>query len=124
MRVMTMTKLFVGLAVLGVAGYDTVACMADHTKTEDQAQDAAYAASENWVNTKNIYDAYDAAVASLKSENPQDVLNKQTFTIDPDGTVHLQVTRTAKTLVFSKIGFLKHYTVATEKGDDNAFDSN
>lgn len=119
-----MTKLLVALALVGVAGYDTVACMVDHTKTEDQAQDAAYAASENWVNTKNIYEAYDAAVASLKAENPQDQLIKTSFTIDPDGTVHLLVTRTTKTLVAGRIGFLKHFTVATEKGDDNAFDSN
>ena len=123
MRVMTLTRLFAAMAVLGVAGFDTFACMNDHVKTEDQAQDAAYAASQEWLNTKNIYDAYDAAVATLKSESPADKLIRSSFTIDPDGTVHLVVTRTAKTLVVGHIGFLKHYAVASEHGDDNAFDS-
>jgi hypothetical protein len=123
MRVMTVTKVVVAMAVLGVFGYDTVACMADHAKTEDNAQDAAYAASQSWLNTKNIYVAYAAAQTTLKTENPADQLIRSSFSIDPDGTAHLKVTRTAKTLVIGHIGFLKHYTVATEKGDANSFDS-
>lgn len=123
MRVMTLTRLFAAMAVLGVAGYDAFACMSDHVKTEDNAQDAAYAASQSWMNDKNIYDAYDAALAALKADNPDDRLIKASFTIDPDGTVHLKVVRTATTLVTGHIGFLKHYTVATENGDANAFDS-
>jgi hypothetical protein len=123
MAVMTVTKFVATMAVLGVAGYDTVACMADHAKTEDNAQDAAYSASQSWFNTKNIYDAYAAAQATLKAENPSDKLIRKSFAIDPDGTVHLLVTRTAKTLVFGHIGFLRHYTVATEHGDANSFDS-
>jgi hypothetical protein len=123
MAVMTVTKLVAAMAVLGVGGYDTVACMADHAKTEDQAQDAAYAASQSWLNTKNIYDAFAAAQATLKAENPDDKLIRSSFSIDPDGTAHLQVTRTADTLVIGHIGFLKHYTVATEHGDANSFDS-
>ena len=44
MRVMTITRLFAALAVLGVAGYDTVSCVEARVNTESQAQDAAYAA--------------------------------------------------------------------------------
>jgi hypothetical protein len=123
MQLMTMTKLVVALGIVGVGCYDTVACMADHTKTEDHAQDAAYAGSDNYITSKNIYSAYDAAVAALKAEAPDDTLIRSSFTVDSDGTVHLMVTRTAKTVVAGKIGFLKHLTVATEEGDANALDS-
>lgn len=120
MRVMTLARVLAALAVVGVGGYDTFACMSDHVKTEDNAQDAAYAASQAWLNTKNIYDAYNAAVTTLKTDNPDDHLVKSSFTVAPDSTVHFVVERTANTLVIQHIGFLKHYTVATESGDANA----
>ena len=42
-----------------------------------------------------------------------------TFSIDPDGTVHLVVRRQAKTLVFSHLGFMHHLLIAYEPGDAN-----
>jgi hypothetical protein len=123
MRVMTLTRLFAAMAIVGIAGYDTFSIMADHVKTEDQAQNAAFAASQTWLNTKNVYDAYNAAVDELKTENPADKLVRSSFVIDPDDTVHLVVTRTASTIVAGHIGFLKKYTIARESGDANAFSS-
>jgi hypothetical protein len=122
MRVVTITKLLVVMVILGVCGYDTFAIMATRVHTEDDAQNAAYAASSTWNSTKNINEAYQSAVAAVAGKPCEKVLT-QGFSIDPDGTAHLTVTCTAHTLVVDKIGPLKHWIYAAEHGDSNSQDS-
>lgn len=108
-------KLFAVLGVLGVFGYDGAAIMSAHVRGESSAQDAADAASQVWNKTHNVDQAYQAAQANV-ADKPETVLTK-TFSIDADGTVHLEIRRTAKTLVFAHIGALKKYTVTVQHGD-------
>lgn len=118
MGLVTITRLVVILAVIGVLGYDGFAIMSNHVGTENNAQNAAYAASQEWHTTPNINLAYQAAEQSVAGTGDQ--VLQQNFTIDTDGTVHLLVQHAAKTLVFGRIGPLKHLTVTTEHGDANS----
>jgi hypothetical protein len=117
-RLVTLSRLVVILAILGVIGYDGFSIMSSHVATENDAQTAAYAASQAWHNTPNIDLAYEAAVDSLAGKD--DTVLTQDFTVDPDGTVHLLVRHTAHTLVVQRIGALKHLGVTTEHGDANS----
>jgi hypothetical protein len=118
MRLITITRLVIVLAVVGVFGFDGFAIMANHVATENDAQTAAYAASQSWHNHPNLPMAYQAAVASVAG-NGETVLT-QDFTVDPDGTIHLLLRHTAHTVLFSHIGPLRHLTVTTEHGDANS----
>jgi hypothetical protein len=118
-RVVTMTRLLVILAIVGILGYDTFAVMSTHVSTENDAQNAAFAASQAWHNNPNIDQAYQAAVTELAS-NPAEKVQTTGFTIDPDGTAHLIVVRKAKTILFGHIGAMKNWVLATERGDANS----
>jgi hypothetical protein len=124
MRLVTMTRLVVILAIVGVLGYDTFACMSNRVSTENDAQNAAFAASQAWHNNQAnpglaIQQAYQAAVTEVANDKGETV-QQQGFTVDPDGTVHLVVTRTAKTILFGHLGFSKPWTVGNEHGDANS----
>jgi 2-phospho-L-lactate guanylyltransferase (CobY/MobA/RfbA family) len=119
MRLSTLGVTVVILGVVGLAGYDGFAIMSNNVSTENDAQDAAYAASQAWHNdNENLNLAYQAAVQSVAGKH--ETVLTQGFTVDADGTIHLLVRRTANTVVFSKIGPLKHLTIATEHGDANS----
>jgi hypothetical protein len=117
-RLATITWLVVVLAIIGVFGYDTVSVMTSRVAAEDDAQTAAYAASQEYHSTQNLDDAYQAAVTSIAGKG--DTVLTHHFVVDTDGTVHLLVRRPVRTLVFKRIGPLRKYTVALEHGDANS----
>lgn len=116
-RVGYVTKLAIALAILGVCGYDGVTLLVTHVATQTDAENAAEAASENWQSTHNITLAYQAAVQSAGTQDEKVLTCASCFSIDQDNTVHLELRRTAKTLLLSRIGFLKSYAVVTERGE-------
>jgi hypothetical protein len=118
-RVVTLTRLIVILAIIGVLGFDTFSVMSTHISAENDAQNAAFAASQAWHNNPNINQAYQAAVAELAS-NPSEKVLAAGFVVDPDGTVHLTVVRKAHTIVFDHIGGMKSWVTASERGDANS----
>lgn len=67
-------KLAVAFAVLGVLGYDTFVTIATHLKAENDAQNAAFAASTAWENAREARDnpgattAYEAAIQYLAGQ--------------------------------------------------------
>ncbi|HVW80050.1 MAG TPA: hypothetical protein VHB69_03805 [Mycobacteriales bacterium] len=69
-------KLAIALAILGVLGYDTFFTIAAHLKTENNAQNAAYAASAAWTNAegtqRSAETAFEAAVTYLQGIEPAD----------------------------------------------------
>ena len=62
--------------------------------------------------------AYQAAVQSIAGKD--DTVLTQDFTVASDGTIHLLVRHTVHTIVFGRVGPLKHLTVTTESGDANS----
>lgn len=117
-RLTTMIWLVAVLAVIGVFGYDTVSVMSSRVSAEDDAQTAAYAASQEYHSTQNLDQAYQAAVTSIAGKG--DTVLTHHFVVDADGTVHLLVRREVRSIVFKRIGPLRKYTVAVEHGDANS----
>jgi hypothetical protein len=118
-RVGYVTKLAVVLAIIGVFGYDGVSIFAVHITTSSDASNAADAASANWQQTHNVTLAYDAASTLAAAHHERVLTCASCFTIAPDNTVHLELRRSAHTLLFSRLGFLKSATVVTEPGNAN-----
>jgi hypothetical protein len=112
-----MTRLLIVAAVLGLVGYDGVAVLAAHVKGEDDAQDAAAAASSTWSQTHNVQQAFAAAQETVAGKHEH--ILQRGFSIDQDNTVHLLLQRSATTLLMRRIGPLRKYTVVIEHGDDN-----
>lgn len=117
-RLVSITRLVVVLAIVGVIGFDGVSVVASRVSTENDAQTAAYAASAAWHAAPNIDAAYEAAVASVAGKG-ETVLTHQ-FTVDPDGTVHLVLRSRTRSVLLEHIGALRHYTVTVEHGDANS----
>jgi hypothetical protein len=99
-----LTRLTVVMAVLGVALFDAISVGTTSASVADQGTTAALAASATWDETKDIQAAFDSAVASATEQNPENELDPKGFSIDADGTVHLTVSRDAKTLVLYRWG--------------------
>jgi hypothetical protein len=111
-KVHWLVKAGLAIAILGVLGYDGFVTIATHLKAENDAQNAAYAASQFWNDDpearSSIQQVFDAAVQYEKLNNPSEHVcagpadmvcdGKGHFSIDADGTVHLVIRREAKTI--------------------------
>jgi hypothetical protein len=118
-RVGYVTRLAVVLAIIGVFGYDGVSILAVHISASSDANNAADAASANWQQTHNVTLAYQAASAEVAAHHERVLTCPTCFSIAADNTAHVEVRRTAHTLLFSRIGFLRHATIVTEPADAN-----
>src|SRR3954468_19381752 len=104
---LTRIAVFFGLA--GLVLFDAISIGTTAMNVSDQGSVAAHDASEVWMSTKNVQLAYNAAVESAAKQDPSDVISTRDFKVDPDGTVHLTVSRTATTLVVFRIGPIKDW---------------
>lgn len=119
-----LTKLIVALAIIGVVVFDSMAVVVARVSAEDDANTAAMAASDTWVAQRgehNLQLAYNAAAAAVAGKDETVLTNG--FTIDPDGTVHLRLTKHATTLVMYRVGPLKKYTWVTVSGQGKSLGS-
>ena len=108
-------KLTVVIGVIGVMLFDVLSVTAAKVGAEDDASQVASAAQTEWRNSHNLQSAYNAAVAALDSAS--DRIVPSSFSIDPQGTVRLELRRTTKTLIVQHIGPLKSYRVVTVHGE-------
>ena len=103
-----LTKLALAMSVLGLIGFDGVALVKTNFTAADHAGTAASAGADTYRQTKNVQQAYDAALASV----PGDTIDPKTFLVNPaTGSVHLTVTEQAVTLWVYRISPLKKYTI-------------
>lgn len=110
-----LTKLVIVLAVIGVAGFDALSIVTTHLSASDEANAAAQAAEDSWSQSPGqVQLAYDAA--AQYAEQHGDRIPPRSFTIAPDGTVHLRVVKTVQTLVVRHIGPLQHLQVIRAEG--------
>jgi hypothetical protein len=103
----TRLVLFFGIAALAL--FDAISIGSTATTVADQGSYAALQASDAWQAKRSVQDAYNAAVAAAAEQNASDVVATKDFKVDPDGTVHLTVSRTATTLVVYRIGPIKNW---------------
>ena len=109
-----MTRLLVCFAVLGVVVFDGIAVAVANLGAADDAGTAASAAAYEYRESRDVQAAYNAAVASLPSDSES--IPPKSFFVQPDGSIHLVVHRTARTLVMYRIGPLARYAVVDEQG--------
>jgi hypothetical protein len=112
-----LVKLVVVFALAGVALFDAISVGVAYVNVADQANSTALEASDTWNATKNVQKTYIAAVEAAKKADPGNLVDPQTFRIDPDGTVHVRLTRTATTLVLYRAGATKGWAEITQDGD-------
>jgi hypothetical protein len=106
------------LTVLGIAIFDAISIGTTFTTTEDTGNSAARTASEAWTeNGKDIQKAYDAALAEANDGGGGYTIDPKTFVVDPNGTVHLTIHRTASTIVVRRIGPIKHWADVSHRSE-------
>lgn len=96
-----LTRLVLGLAVVGLIGFDLVSLGATRFQAEDHAQSAARAAAEVYRGPSDLQAAYDAAVGEVLEHG--DTIDPTTFAVAPDRTVTLTLRRAAPTLLLEKV---------------------
>jgi hypothetical protein len=106
-------RLAVSLGIGGVLLFDAISVGLAHAAVADAAKTAAQAGADSWHTRPDVAAAYAAAVAAVK---PDDKVSAESFAVDPDGTVHVRVARTATTLVLFRVSRLARYAIATSTG--------
>ncbi|HVE74378.1 MAG TPA: hypothetical protein VNA30_04710 [Mycobacteriales bacterium] len=109
-----LTKLTVGLVLLGVVLFDIVALVQVRYRAADDATNAAREAAEAYKASHDVQKAYAAAVATVDASVV--TVDAHTFRVLPTGAVQLRVRRTTSTLVVEKIGPIKKWGEATSAG--------
>jgi hypothetical protein len=66
---------------------------------QDQGASAALTASDVYQRSHDVKQAMESAEQSVTASNPANVLDVNAFHVDPDGTVHVRVSRQAPTLI-------------------------
>lgn len=94
-----LTKIALVLAVVGFVLFDAISVASTTATVSDQGASAAREASAVWDGTKDVQAAYNAAVETATEQNAENVVTPKGFRIDADGTVHLRISREAKTLI-------------------------
>ena len=108
-----LTKLVVVTALIGIVGFDGISIGVAKFNVSDDASSAVNAASSSWQSSQhNIQFAYESAQEALSNPTTEEI-PVNSFSIDPDGTVHLTVVKTARTLLLFRIHKLAHYAVVT-----------
>lgn len=95
-----LTRLVAVFALIGIAGYDAISLTVAKTTVTDHASLAALDAAEAWAQTRDLRQTYAAAEATAVRGGDTVVANS--LVVDADGTVHVQLCRTATTLVLQR----------------------
>ncbi len=111
-----LTKVVVGLSLAGIVAFDGISVATARLAVEDQAAAAALSASEAYRRAGDVQAAYDAAVADATEADPLNQVVPTSFRAEPDGTVTLDVRRTASTLVLRHVGWVDHWADVTGHG--------
>ncbi len=110
-----LTRLTVIMALVGVALFDAISVGTTSASVADQGASAALAASATWDETHDVQAAYNSAAALAAEQNPLNKLDPKSFSIEADGTVHLTVSRNAKTLVLYRWGRTAKWTHVSQQ---------
>lgn len=112
-----LAKLVLVFGLVGVAGFDALSVALVPLSLADQSAAAARAASATWQQTGNAQYAYDQAVASALEADAGNSVSAASFSISPDDTVTLTVTRTPVTLLAHRIAPLAERLPRSQTAD-------
>ncbi len=112
------------LAVLAVAGFDALSVGASRLAVSDQAGAAARSAADVWATGHDVRAAFEAAATTAQEADPGNVVDPRTFTVTPQGTVDLDVRRTAHTFALARVaphvGTVQHWVEVSAHGHASA----
>lgn len=108
-----LTRIVVVLAVLGVLGYDGITLTAARLGATDDADSAATAAAASW---RQAHDPSAAWIAAAGRLTTTEALVNGGFRIAADGSVVLEIRRTARTLVAQDLPGARSWTAFTASG--------
>src|SRR4051794_38740883 len=117
-----LVKISVVLGLCGIALFDAISIGSTSVTIADQGSYAARAASDVWLQSKNLQQTYDAAVTAAQEQNPANSVATKDFRVDEDGTVHLTVGRTASTIVVRRIGPVESWAHVTHSAEGRSVD--
>lgn len=109
-----LSRVVITLGASGLVLFDLLSVGATHLSLPDQASTSARAASDEWKASHSGNRAFAAASASAIEQNPGNTVDASSFRIDPDGTVHVTLHRTAMTLLARHVKPLREEATVSE----------
>jgi hypothetical protein len=114
-----LAKIAVVLIIVAGVGFDALSIGLAHLNGADNAATAATAASDTWLTTHDLDQAYASAVASAASAGESVVPGS--FRVEPDGTVVLAVRTKVRTMLVQLIPPLRPLAEVTATGQGKWF---
>lgn len=111
-----LTRVVVGLALTGILLFDGISIATARLSVEDDATAVAREASETYQRTGDVQQAYLTASTYAVQADALNEVPPTSFHAAPDGTVSLDVHRTATTLVISRVGWVRDWADVTAHG--------
>jgi hypothetical protein len=94
-----LAKIALVFAVAGFVLFDAISVGSTMATVSDQGASAAREASAVWDGTKMCRPPTTPRCRRRSSRTPRNVVTPKGFSIDADGTVHLRISREARTLI-------------------------
>ncbi len=116
-----LTRIVVGFSLVGILGFDGVSIGVAHVSAADDANTVARSASHAWFDTHQA-DAALQAAESTAAEHEETVV-ASSLKIATDGTVDVEIQRSATTLVVRHIHALRSWVTITAAGSGKYTDS-
>ena len=116
-----LTRIVIGFSLVGVVGFDGVSIGVAHVSAADDANTVARSASHAWLDTHQAAAALQAA-QSTAEEHDETVISSS-LKVATDGTVDVEIERTATTLVVRHIHALRSWVTITAAGSGKYTDS-
>jgi hypothetical protein len=104
-----LTKVVLLIAVVGVAGVDSVSLLSTRLSVQDDAANAAIAGRDSYASSHNVATAYDAARNAATRLHPDVLVPAQTFVVMRDGSVTATAIRTPSTLVAHYLPWVREH---------------
>jgi Flp pilus assembly protein TadG len=99
-----LTRIALALTVTAVVAFDGVSVVTSRLGVQDDAADAARAASQTWQERHDVSAALSSADQAASADNPTNAVDVATFRLDADGTAHVTVRREAPTILIRYVG--------------------
>ncbi len=104
-----LARLVVVIAAAGLLAFDAVSVGVTRLAVADAARTVASRAAGAWGESHERRRAYEAALAAARASDPTAQVPPDRFRIDPDGAVHLELRRTAHTVVLGHVPALRRW---------------
>lgn len=111
-------RIILGMAIVGVILFDAGSIALNYFGVDSAADEIAVLAStqvgDGTLTTQQEIEEYTQALADERGAKVVSV------EVDPEGVLHVRLKRKAKTLIVSRVGFMKKWARATGQGSANA----